>query len=377
MAEKTRAQKTLLGCGLGCGGAIVLLVGGCFAFQAWLKSPGELLEPTAMLDPRATTYVGARLDLADAPTRAFVEQMFAAANRRSEQLRRPHNPLMDFFVSWNQTRQRRDLAKLFPMTAAWVVWPGERAAESVGAVSISARGMSHQLVFADWILALLAGHVKNMPARIVAGERVFELPAVRGEPIYAFLDPAGVILCFDLQSVAPAAERLRQRRASAAAPRPPTALEQRLAGVPADLPLRGAVVERNGEIAQLLSWLAPRADPGEWKQAWEPIESATVAGRFTAAAGIALTLELAVNPATDASRRERLLADLRRYFGEQWETGKVSVRPTAQGVSLDLVADDLPRRFDRMQDDRSTDRETESVDAGAPESTPPSTASSH
>src|ERR1041384_7431202 len=102
MAERSRGKTTLLGCGLGCGGAIVLLVGGCFAFQAWLKSPGELLEPTAMLDPRATTYVPARLDLADAPTRQFVEQMFAAANRRSEQLRRPHNPVMDFFVSWNQ-----------------------------------------------------------------------------------------------------------------------------------------------------------------------------------------------------------------------------------------------------------------------------------
>src|SRR6185503_12549291 len=98
MAEKTRAQKTLIGSGLGCGGAIVLLVGGCFAFRAWLKSPGELLEPTAMLDPRATAYGAARLDLAGPPTREFVDQMFAAANRRSEQIRRPHNPLMDFFV---------------------------------------------------------------------------------------------------------------------------------------------------------------------------------------------------------------------------------------------------------------------------------------
>ena len=61
MAERSRASKTLLGCGLGCGGAIVILVGGCFAFQAWLKSPGELLETTALLDPWATTHVAVRL----------------------------------------------------------------------------------------------------------------------------------------------------------------------------------------------------------------------------------------------------------------------------------------------------------------------------
>lgn len=374
MAERTRAKKTLLGCGLGCGGAIVLLVGGCFAFQAWLKSPGELLEPTAMLDPRATTYVAARLDLADAPTREFVERMLDAANRRGEQLSRPHNALMDFFVSWNRTRQRRDLARMFPMTAAWVVWPGEREAESVRAISISARGMSHQLIFADWILGLVSGHVKSWPTRIIGGERVYQIPAIRGEPLWAFLDPAGVILCFDLDSVAPAAERLRQRRAGNAASRAATALEQRLAGVPADLPLRGAVVEQHGEIAQLLSWLAPRADPGEWKQSWEPIESATVAGRFTNAAGIALTLELAVNPATDGPRREQLLADLQRYFGEQWEAGKVTVRPSGQGMSVDLVVDELPRHFETMRDDDSREARTEPADPDLPVSQPTPTA---
>ncbi|HET9767016.1 MAG TPA: hypothetical protein VFS60_09215 [Thermoanaerobaculia bacterium] len=350
MAETSRKQKTLLGCGLGCGGAIVLLVGGCFAFQAWLKSPGELLEPTAMLDPRATTYVACRLDLADAPTHAFVEQMLAAAKRSGKQLRGNNtSPLMDFFVSWNETRQRRDLTRLFPITAAWVVWPGEHDAESVGAVSVSARGMGHQVILADWVLGLIAGRSKKWPTHIIAGERVYELPIGRGEPIYVFLDPAGAIVCFDLDSVAPAAERLRQRRAAAVAPRAPTALEQRLAAVPANLPLRGAVIDSHGEIAQLLGWLAPEADSDAWKQSWEPIKSATVAGRFTGGAGIALTLELAVDPATSGPRRELLLADLQRYFGEHWSAGKATAAPSSQGVTLDLVVDELPRRFEEMQ----------------------------
>jgi hypothetical protein len=350
MADKSRASKTLLGCGLGCGGAIVLLVGGCFAFGAWLKSPGELLEPTAMLDPRATTYVACRLDLADAPTREFVEQVLAAAGRPSDQLRRrASSPLMDFFVSWSESRQRRDLARLFPMTAAWVVWPGDHDAESAGAISVSARGMSHQVMFMDWALAIAADRMKKWPSRVIAGERVYELPLERGGPLYAFLDPAGVIVCLDLDSVAPAAERLRQRRATSGSRRVPTELERRLAGVPEGLPLRGAVTNRHGEIAQLLGWLAPDADRRGWEQSWEPIETATVAGRFTGGAGIALTIELAVDPATSGPRRELLLADLQRDFGEHWGAGKATVRPSGQGVTLDLLVDELPRRLAEMQ----------------------------
>ena len=113
---------------------------------------------------------------------------------------------------------------------------------------------------------------------------MYEIPIRHGEVIHAFLDPAGVVVCLDLASVAPAAERLAQHRAAAVATRAPTELERRLAGVPADLPLRGAVVDRRGEIAQLLAWLAPEADRRDWEPSWEPIEAATVAGRFTGGA---------------------------------------------------------------------------------------------
>jgi hypothetical protein len=349
MAETSRANKTLLGCGLGCGGALVLLIGGCFAFQAWLESPGELLAPTAMLDPRATTHVALRLDLADPPTRQLVDQMLAAARRPSDRLRREAPPTVEYLVRWNEERQQRDLTRLFPITAAWVVWPGEHEAEGVGAVVVSARGMSHQVVFMDWVLGLLAGRVKNLPARLIAGERVYELPIGRGEVIYAFLDPAGVIVCLDLASVAPAAERLAQHRATSRATRAPTELERRLAGVPADLPLRGAVVDHRGEIAQLLAWLAPEADRSHWEPSWEPIEAATVAGRFTGGAGVALTLELAVDPAASGPRRELLLADLQRYFAAHPAAGKATVRSSVEGVTLDLLVDELPRRFEEME----------------------------
>ena len=119
--------------------------------------------------------------------------------------------------------------------------------------------------------------------------------------------------------------------------------------MPQNVPLRGAVIDRHGEIGQMLAWLAPGAERSEWERSWEPIEAATVAGRFTGKTGVALTLDFVVDPMTDAERRELLLADLQRYFAEHWDAGKATVRPSPQGVTLDLVADELPRRFEEMQ----------------------------
>jgi hypothetical protein len=352
MAERSRASKTLLGCGLGCGGAAVLLVGGCVALSSWLRRPGEVLEPRAMLDPRATAYVACRLDLAEEPTRDFVERMLGAARRSGDQLRRAtSSPLLDFFVRWNESRQRRDLARLFPITAAWVVWPGERDTESVGALLVSARGMSHQVVFMDWVLGIAAEGLGKLPARRVAGERVYEIPIERDRSIHAFLDSRGVVVCLDAASVGPAVERLRQGRAMPRAPGGSTDLERWLATVPEDLPLRGAVLGA-GEVAQLLGWLAPGADRDDWRDAWEPIAAATVAGRFSDGGGIALTLELAVDPEAGDPRRELLLADLQRYFDEHWGAGKAAAQVSGQGVTLELLADELPRHLEQLEPQR-------------------------
>jgi len=118
--------------------------------------------------------------------------------------------------------------------------------------------------------------------------------------------------------------------------------------------LRGAVLDRHGEIAQLLAWLAPEAlatdaDRDRWEQSLDPVETATVAGRFTGGAGIALTIELAVDPATSGPQRELLLADLQRHFGEDWRGGKATARPGSQGVTLELLVDELPRHLEEMQ----------------------------
>jgi hypothetical protein len=110
------------------------------------------------------------------------------------------------------------------------------------------------------------------------------------------------------------------------------------------------VLDRHGEIAQLLGWLGHDGDGSDWERSWDPVEAATVAGRFTDGAGLALTLELAVDPTTDGPRRELLLADLERFFAEGWSAGKATVRPSSQGVTLDLLVDELPRHLEHRQD---------------------------
>ena len=100
--------------------------------------------------------------------------------------------------------------------------------------------------------------------------------------------------------------------------------------------------------AQLLAWLAPDADRSRWEPSWEPLEAATLAGRFTGGTTITLTIELVVDPATGGERRALLLANLQRYFDEHWSAGGATVRPSSQGATLDLVLDELPQRIEKL-----------------------------
>lgn len=344
MTQRSRTSKTLLGCGLGCGAAALVLVGGCFAFQSWLKRPGEVLDTAAMLDPAATAYVACRLDLADPPTRELVEQLVAASQRPfqgSGEERRL--PFMDFLIRSNQQRQQRDLERLFPVTATWVVWPGEDTGG--GAVTVSARGLGNQALFMDWVFGLL-GSFGKLPARQVAGETVYELEVAPGQTVYAFLEPRGAVVCFDAEAVAPAVERLRASRsqARALARSAPGELERRLAAVPGDLPLRGAFVGRDGGVARVLGTLAPDAPAG----AWDAVEAATVAGRFTGGA-IALTLDLALDTAASDAVRSALVAELAGRLAEQWGEGAATVSAAGDAVLVELLVDDLPRRVEELQ----------------------------
>ena len=357
MTQRSRASRTLLGCGIACGAAALLLVGGCFAFQSWLKRPGEVLDTAAMLDPAATAYVAARLDLADPATRELVEQLVAASQRPFQGSARERRlPFMDFLIRSNQQRQQRDLERLFPMTATWVVWPGEKTGG--GAVTVSARGLGNQALFLDWVFGLF-GSLGKVPSRQVAGETVYEVELAPEQTVFAFLESRGAVVCFDEEAVAPAVERLRATRGQALSRSAPGELERRLAAVPADLPLRGAFVGRDGGVARVLGVVAPGAPAG----AWDAIAAATVAGRFTGGA-VALTLDLALDPAAPATARPALVTELEQRLAAQWGEGSAAVREAGDAVVVELLVDDLPRRVEELQS-RQLRRARERAERGA------------
>jgi hypothetical protein len=109
------------------------------------------------------------------------------------------------------------------------------------------------------------------------------------------------------------------------------------------------VLEHHGEVGELLAWLAPGEQRSAWQPDWEPVRAAAVSGRFIGTGGIALTLDLAIDPATPAARRQLLADDVRRYLGERWKDETVTVQPSAEGVTAEVLIADLPRRLEEKQ----------------------------
>ena len=58
----TKGKRVLLGCGLGCGLLLLMGVGSCIGFTAWLNRPGELIEPTHLMAAGTTGYMEWTLD---------------------------------------------------------------------------------------------------------------------------------------------------------------------------------------------------------------------------------------------------------------------------------------------------------------------------
>ncbi len=50
----SRNKRILIGCAVGCGAMVVLVIGLAVAFGLWIKSPGELLEPQRLLGADTT-----------------------------------------------------------------------------------------------------------------------------------------------------------------------------------------------------------------------------------------------------------------------------------------------------------------------------------
>ena len=350
MAKRTRFVSCLIYSAVGCGALILLSIAGCVAFTAWLSAPGELLEPTELLDPRATAYVECRLRLEDESTRIFVDDFLEDLERiNRQQTEKVDSPVIDFLSSWSSRKQRKDLERMFPMNAAWIGWP---TSESGGGdiLAASVERMAHQLALMDWVGGFVVERMEERPFHRIGEEVVYQLGDAGEVPFYVFADGRGVVVTFDLESAALAVEGIANRgRVESEEDRTPTELERLVATVPDELPLRGAVLAAGGKLEQLFWRMAGEtALTRDWSALLAPARSMTVHGRFVEDGQIAFVVELQLDEGTPDADREELAAAAAMLIDEWGEGVEATGRPIEAGVAVEVRLDRLGEMLERL-----------------------------
>lgn len=348
----SRAQKILLGCGAGCAVAILLGVGSCVAFTAWLRAPGELLEAEILLDRDAVGYAAWRFDLDDPGTEAIVAAAIDALNRQSDSVELPG--VLRMFVDMNNRRQARELRRMFPATAVWTLYP-EGDDEDVNLYSVSIQRMGHQLVLADWALGFVKPWAPDLPAVDYRGETILSLEDeddAGGDAfsLHAFLHAKGIFFADDLEGAKKAVDRLSADRVQLEEEAGFGRLENLYAGLDAGRPLRGVVDNRRGELVRLAARLedGEPLDP-ELEQALSRADALVWSGGPIEAGDFVLDLLFATSDASNAAEIEPAIRRLVDSLDEVWVSGETpletEVVQTARGVTVSLRLRDLAARI--------------------------------
>jgi hypothetical protein len=381
---EAKTKRWLMGCGGGCGALVLLAVGSCAGFTAWLRAPGELLEPRQLLDPEAVGYAETRLELDNPGTEALV----LAAVELLEAQRPPVDfPLADFFFRWNVARQERDLRRMFPARVAWTAYPSEApgSVESVASFSIQRAG--HQLVLADWLFEWGLGRAGEEAYLDHAGERVLVMhDAARpeepdeadatvsdsaielaGEPgegeaawetpperipraHFLFLRGDGAFFGTGERAVRRAIDLLERPQVRAGWVQ--SRLGDLLATLPEDRQLRGAVLNERGELLSILEPILGNPseaaagqlesrDRDEWRAALAEVEAAIFSGGFEPDGAAVFELELLAAPEHRA-RLSAVIAETLAAADEELELERETV-DTARGVRVRVRLADVPR----------------------------------
>lgn len=341
--------KILIGCAATFVGVLLLLGVGCVGFNRWLKSPGELLEPTELLDANASGYLEWRLELENPATAQLVETLFELLEQQQASAAADQPAVLKMFMSWNQRRQEKDFKRLFPSTAAWTLYPGETHTEDHHLFSVSIQGAGHQIVFADWLLGLIAPRISDFPSIELDGETVLVLedPETAGPPPtsrYGFLHRKGVFFGSDKDAVEYAIQRLNQPIGGAADPT--FELESLYRDLSEDLQIRGAMVNSRNEIGRVVENLFPErialADSlGE-------VVTLTIGGGVDQAGDASLTLLFEGGPESLAEEITLLIEETTEFLAEE-EIELVSrVASFPSGWQVHLQIEDLPSIAERL-----------------------------
>ena len=297
----TTGKRLAIGCLLGCGGLVVLVVALLISFGIWINRPGPLLEPERLLGDDTTGYVEWTLKLEDPGTEGFVRALIETIQSVQKSTTRRFPPWFHTWVlPFQQRKTAHDLTQLFPLSAAWTMRAGEAPQDDLHLFSLSIERLGNRVVFADWMIGMTLGRVPEVQVDFYRNEKIFRLPLGEGRHATFFIRGGGVFLASDLETAHQAVDRLILEVPG----RQPTALDRLFATTEGHGPLRGAITNERGEIGRLfgLRLADTEGDP------WNALSGATLAGGLepeitTQAAGELIEIDLRLADLTGALGR--------------------------------------------------------------------------
>lgn len=333
-------KKVLIGCALGCGGLIVLVVATLVSFGIWIQRPGELLEPEKLLGGDTTGYVEWTLRLEDPGTEGFVRAVIGAIQtaqtRSAEEL---PSWMSQWFGRRRAARTERDILQLFPIVAAWTVRPGDAPEEDLHLFSLSVERLGNRMVFGDWLMGWFIGRAEGTEVERYRGEKIYGVPLGPGRHATFFIRGADIFFTSDVQTARVTVDRLIGLPTPERESVPLDRLFDETAG---GEPLRGAITNGRGELLRLWRRISSGSAAGEDERLWREIRGVTLAGSLNPDGSLAVELQF-VCP--DARWAGTYAQDVGRSLrqGLEWMDIGVSLDTRSFGdrIEIDVRLEDL------------------------------------
>lgn len=338
-AMTPRGKRALIGCGIGCGAILLIVIASAIAFTIWIRQPATPLGPERLLAGDTIGYLEWKLSREDPATDAFLQTLIERTSRIPAQA---DAPLPEWVLhgigQYQERRNEAAMEQLLPVVAAWTLRPRSASGREEQIFLLSLRSMGNRMRVVDWIMGFTFGTDEG-PAEVHehGDETIYRITGENGGDFTFFIRDGSIYFTTDLESARGLVDRLAS---GVEAGRGAEALASLLASIPAERPLRAAVLNDAGAIPRILGRMTGKSHPPDLS--WDQLESATLAGGFTEDRGFAARLDFHYTGNEPPDGTTEALAGMVASALERWDLAVESTVTIDGGrVGLDLLFPDL------------------------------------
>jgi len=336
-----KGKKWLFGCLGGCGALVVLVIIVAGGFIFWLTRPGQLIQPEMLVGEGTTGYAAWEVKLSDPGTEEFVTELVQLTRSRPEDFNFPiPDSLKQALAAMNHRNNKNNLDQMFPFVVAWTA-RNTGPTEDVHLFTLNPQQMGNQLLLMDWMVGWALGRSDDGVVHRHKGEKIYEVsPRKKDEPFVFFVRSGQVFITSDVGMAKQAIDALEFEATTAI--RNNEAMRAALDSLPAGA-LRGAVVNRNGELQRFWAQIGP-ASVSDFPVEWSGIRTVAFAGGFVDARNFRIGFDfVCTRPGCEPTGLTEMLGGLERAWSEKLDGLSLAVTPSDNGIHGELSIDDAAK----------------------------------